>query len=194
MFEKIKVGSIEIYAPRKIVMKALRYVSSGLALDFGCGFGRHSLFLAHKGFTVTAVEQDAEKLESLNRKASQLDVAIQTEQGDIRSSNLEPEKYDLILSTMVLHFLRNREEVTEVIHTMQNATKLNGVNVVCTYTDKSQPDIRPCLMNAEELRDLYNGWEVLRFRELENSDEIIDGPNKGKVIWRVELIARKKVR
>ena len=47
----MKLGAVEIHAPRKIVLEALRYVSHGSVLDLGAGFGRHSLLLASKGLS-----------------------------------------------------------------------------------------------------------------------------------------------
>jgi len=37
----------------------------GLVLDLACGSGRHSLYLAHLGYSVLAVDRDTTSLESL---------------------------------------------------------------------------------------------------------------------------------
>ena len=192
MTKKIYLGSVEIYAPREIVMEALKYISGGTALDLGAGFGRHSLFLASKGFVVTAVETGAEQIENLKEKASKLNVLIRTENTDIRHFDPHGQQYDLILSTMVLHFLSNQKEVITTIQKMKEATRQGGINVISIYTDKSQAGLRPCLLNVEELRKLYSEWEIIRLDELKG-DDIVDGPEKGKLIWRVEMIAKKRL-
>ncbi|MEK7187252.1 MAG: methyltransferase domain-containing protein [Patescibacteria group bacterium] len=191
MVEKIKLGSVEIYAPRQIVIEALKHVSSGSVLDIGSGFGRHSLFLADKGFVVTAIDTANEQLTVLRHKVSQLGLSMRVEKCDLRDFDSEDEQYDLILSLMVLHFLANRDEVLEAIQRMQEMTKVGGVNVVCAYIDKSQLDLRPYLLNSDELRKRYTGWDLLRYEELKGTDTNIDGPDKEKLIWRVEIIARK---
>ena len=73
---KIKLGNIEISEPGKIVYDILKYKNSGTVLDLGAGFGRHSLFLAHKGFIVTAVELVQDKLEKIKENAKKLDVIM----------------------------------------------------------------------------------------------------------------------
>lgn len=191
MQNKVKIENIEIDEPRKVVLAAMRYVATGSALDLGAGFGRHSLLLAEKGFTVTAVESDIKKLKSLEEKASKLGVLIHTEASDLRDFNSHGEKYDLILSTMVLHFLSNREEVELEIQKMQEMTKQNGINVITAYTDKSQSDLRPYLVNTKDLKKLYDKWTLLQYEELQGTDAKIDGSDKGKLIWRVEMIAQK---
>jgi len=79
-----------------------------------------------------------------------------------------------------------------MIRKMQEATKIDGINVICAYTDKSQADLRPYLLNADELKTLYAEWKILHFKELQGTDVSVDGPDKGKLVWRVEMIARKK--
>ena len=93
---------------------------------------------------------------------------------------------------MVLHFLANREEVAAVVHKMQDLTTHDGINVICAYSDKSQSEVRPYLLNPAELRALYDKWEILRFDEHKGTDLNINGPDKGKLYWRVELLARKR--
>ncbi len=186
----MSLGAVEIHAPRQLVLDALHCVKEGSALDLGAGYGRHSLLLASKGFKVTAVEPQSEMLKSLKQKAEKLGVSIRAKQADVRNFDGLGEEYDLVLSTMVLHFLSNHEEAVEAIDAMQKMTAKGGVNVICAYTDKSQTGLRPYLLNAEELRKSYSTWEILAFNELEGADIKIDGSDKGKKVYRVELIAR----
>lgn len=187
--KKIKLGNIEIVEPRPIVLEALRYISNGSALDLGAGFGRHSLLLAERGFSVTAVEMESEKIKNLEMKASMLGVTIRTEKSDVRHYDPKNEKFDLILSTMVLHFLSSEQEVETEIGKMKECTRPNGINVVCAYSDKNEPGLRPILPNANSLQELYKGWKTLLCREVQVLDEDIHGMEKR--IWRVEMIVQK---
>ncbi|MGH7141583.1 MAG: methyltransferase domain-containing protein [Minisyncoccia bacterium] len=192
MSEKMQLGSVEIITPRELVLDALQYVPKGEALDLGSGWGRHSLYLASKGFEVEAVDSDPSRLASLERKSKESGLTVRAYEGDVRDFDAKNKQYDLILSTMVLHFLGNHEEMAAVVHEMQDATRVGGVDVICSYTDKSQNDLRPYLLNAEELKKLYADWEILHFKEFQGTDHNVDGPEKGKRVWRVELIARRK--
>lgn len=192
MPEKLTIGGVEIRAPRQVVLDALTYVSGGSALDFGAGFGRHSLLLANKGFAVTAVESDADKVKSLEKKSARLGVSIQTETRGILHFDPERKQYDLVLSTMVLHFLPSWAEIEKAVRLMQQVTRSKGVDVISSYTDKNADELRPTLLNAEKLKQLYEGWDILQFGEFKREDIGVDGLEKGKETWRVELIARKK--
>lgn len=191
MGEKITVNGVQVYAPRQIVLDALEYVPAGRALDLGCGYGRHSLLLAAKGFTVTAVDTDEVKLASLRRRAGEAKLLIEIEQQNVLAFDPGGKTYDFVISAMVLHFLSNTSEMLKAVASMQALTAPGGVNIVCSYTDKSQEDLRPYLLNAEELQALYKDWSILEYKEYEGTDAQIDGPDKGKKIVRVELLARK---
>ena len=91
----------------------------------------------------------------------------------------------------MLHFLSDEAEFETAVRRMQGATAPDGLNVICVYTNKSQPDLRPFLIDAENLKRLYEDWEMLHFEETPGTDEIVDGPDHGKKIVRIYLIARK---
>lgn len=50
--------------------------------DLGCGNGRDSIFLAHNGFRVTAIDLSTAALMLLNENARQTRVTVETHQGD----------------------------------------------------------------------------------------------------------------
>ena len=49
------------------VVNAINYVQPGRALDLGCGNGRNSLYLAARGFTVTAWDKNPASVANLER-------------------------------------------------------------------------------------------------------------------------------
>lgn len=74
-----------------------------LALDLGAGKGRHSLWLASRGFQVDAVERDADLAAGLRAEAGGLPVDVH--QVDMLEFVPERAEYGLILGAAVLHFL-----------------------------------------------------------------------------------------
>lgn len=189
MVEKIKIGNIEILEPRDIVYDLLKYKTSGTVLDLGAGFGRHALFLADKGFEVTAVEIEKDRLERIESQAEKLGVRIPTIQSDV--AQFVPDgSYDVILSTMVLHFL-GKDGVRQAITTMQSHTNSEGLNVVSAYTNENPTGLRPYLFASGELKKLYEGWEILEYEEALGDE--IENPKDGGPSRRysAKLIARK---
>lgn len=186
---KIKLGNIEINEPRKIVYDILKYKKSGNVLDLGAGLGRHSLFLAYKGFRVVAVELQKNKLEKLQENAKKLGVTIKTIQADIGDFQSK-ETYDVIIATMTLHFLPARK-VPTTIKRMQKATNSGGLNVITAYTSENPAGLRLYLFKKDELKNYYNGWELLQYKEflgpkIENRKD--GGPDRR---YNVQMIARK---
>lgn len=148
--QKIKIGATEIFEPRQLVYDILKYRESGTVLDLGAGFGRHALFLAHKGFVVTAIENDEDKILSLRKKTEELGIPISIVQSDIRGFET-PRKFDIVIATMVLHFLP-QQEVPEMVRKMQDWTTQDGLNVVSIYTEQNIENLREYLFKQNELK------------------------------------------
>ena len=65
-------------------------------LDFGCGFGANSLFLAEQGWQVTAIDLSKTAIERLQEQAKQNNLLLTAQQADaVRFSSKE--KFDLVL-------------------------------------------------------------------------------------------------
>ncbi len=90
--------------PIEIVKKALRYKQSGMALDCGNGDGRHSIFFARNGFTVTAVDTSSVAIQKLRDIAKKEKLAINGIIDDITKFPFK-EKYDAVILAFVLHHL-----------------------------------------------------------------------------------------
>jgi tellurite methyltransferase len=191
MKKHVQLGPIEIVEPREIIYDILNYKKYGSVLDLGAGYGRHALFLASKGFEVTAVEKEIVQVRYLKEQSVKLGVSIKIIQDDI--SQFFPDKqYDVVLATMVIHFLLEQEAI-KVIGTMQNFTAPEGLNVIAVYTDKNPVGLRPYQFAMEELKDMYQGWEIVRCeeflgQEIESSYVKDGGPSRR---YNGVLIAKK---
>ncbi len=158
--------------PNKIAADILRYKKSGAVLDLGVGPGRNALFLASSGFDVTGIDIDSNAIGLFRQKATDADIAVKAELADIREYLIAAE-YDVIISTSVLHFVADPERV---IQNMKTHTKEGGLNVISVFT-KENPDKRFAhLFEQNELRQYYDDWEILQYKEyltdLEQHDDL----------------------
>lgn len=69
----------------------------GRALDLAAGEGRNAVWLAARGWTVTAVDFSATALDKGRRRAEALDVAVEWVQADLLAWTPPPRAFDLVV-------------------------------------------------------------------------------------------------
>ncbi len=144
---------------RPILVRAQKIVQKGKALDIGASLGFEALFLAYKGFDVTAVEIS----EGLCREIELMEIPnINVICQDISDFRFE-EQYDLIHCGFVLHFL---DDARKILKKIQNNTKKNGINVIILFLDKGEftPKL-DSFFKQGELNGLYKGWNEIAYFE-----------------------------
>lgn len=149
------------------VIEALQTITQPCkVLDLGCGRGRNALYLAKKGFDVTAVDYSQESLDILQEVMELEDIDLQVGVYDINSANLSQD-YDWIISTVVLMSLQ-RDQVPDIIRNMQEVTNIGGYNLIVAAMDTADA---PCPMDfnftfaAGELKDYYKDWKLIKYNE-----------------------------
>lgn len=149
------------------VLEALQTITEPCkVLDLGCGRGRNALYLANKGFDVTALDYNPESLEILHNVMQEEGLELHIGKYDINTASLTQD-YDWIISTVVFMGLQ-RDRVPDIIRNMQEHTKPGGFNLIVAAMDT--PDA-PCPMNFNftfsqgELKDYYKDWEFIKYNE-----------------------------
>jgi SAM-dependent methyltransferase len=93
----------DVARPAKILEDAEAWLEPpGLALDVACGAGRHSLFLARRGFKVIAADISWEGLQRTARRVRDENLDIQIIHADLERFTFPPEKFDVIVNTRFL--------------------------------------------------------------------------------------------
>jgi tellurite methyltransferase len=157
-------GNEYLSEPQPYVSDILKWCRGGTLLDVGAGWGRNARYFAEQGFVVTAVEHNPDSLSRLRAWRGELGCAIDVRDSDLRQLALTA-RYDVVLCTMVLHFLASKPEVTESVSLLQRATTVGGINVVSLYTSRNVTGLRPYLAAPGELAALYRGWSRLDYYE-----------------------------
>jgi len=132
-------------------------------LDLGAGEGKNAIFLAEKGFDVTAVNVSEAGMKKLEKLAKEKGVKIKTIVQDIREFKFK-EQYDLIISHGCLNLIERKEWQKLIVRIREN-TKQGGYNVILVFTDKIEPskDLKEFitgLFREGEIFGLYSDWEI----------------------------------
>ncbi len=99
-------------------------------LDLGCGTGRYSILLAKKGANVFAVDFSKEMLTEAKKKARNAKIRITFKQYDLKRRLNLKEKFDVIISTLVIGHFRNPNLFFSRISHM---LKPNGICLISTF-------------------------------------------------------------
>lgn len=157
--------------PGKYVRRLLTYRKDGAVLDLGAGEGKNAIFLAEKGFVVTAVECSRPAIKNYCARKDTLPQRAQQRinmiLGDVRSYEIG-NSYDVVIAYGLLHCLPSICEIEMVVRKIQDATIPGGLNVIVTFTDvlpvpAAQPYLVPTLLPSDYLQEAYNGWAILDY-------------------------------
>jgi SAM-dependent methyltransferase len=83
--------------PSSVVLDALEGLAPGRALDLGCGNGRHAMWLAERGWRVTAVDFSTEALRQARDRAAATGVEVDWVKADLAAYEPERLAFDLVL-------------------------------------------------------------------------------------------------
>lgn len=160
----------ELSATHSEVLEVVKHLSSGTALDWGCGGGRNSLFLQQQGFDVTAFDKNPNAINTLQNIIAEEGIKnINAFVGDAHDIRFD-KPFDLVVSTVVLMFLEGNK-ISDVIHNMQNNTQAGGYNlIVCAMDSEDYPMSAYELpfhfgFKVGELKDYYKTWDIKKYNE-----------------------------
>jgi tellurite methyltransferase len=183
-------------SPHKEIFKLtelLEHKSDKTALDIGCGLWRNSILLADNLFKVTSVDRNTDALSNISDIAVNDHLDITTHVVDLNTYILD-DKYDCIISTVVLQFLEN-ESAINIIKSMKLSTIIWGYNVIIVPID-SQDHLCPIrfstLLKEWSLKEYYFDWEIIEYNEMMWSFHRKD-INWNKIISRFATIIAKKI-
>jgi len=132
------------------VIKALDLSGGERVLDLACGYGRHALVLARRGFKVIGVDITPAYIEDVTQNAAKENLPAQFILSDIRDVSFENE-FDAVLNLAdgAIGYLENDEENLKIFDVVAKALKPGGVH----FMD---------VCNAEHARRYFpkKHWEV----------------------------------
>jgi tellurite methyltransferase len=166
--ERYRQGENTEAFPSPLIERIESLAKPGRALDIACGPGRHSVWLAERGWDVTGVDSSQVALDLLKNAAPSVHcVCADLEKGEFE---IEPASWDLILD---FHYLQR-----DLFPQMRSGVRFGGLFAAQIRTFAASRAFNPqYLLERGELLGYFEGWKI---------EHWIEGPF-------AELIARRPV-
>lgn len=165
---------------REILESGSWRLAPARALDVACGKGRNALYLAGRGFHVTAIDISPVALDSGRQEAKKRSLSIDWQQADLENLELESAEYDLIVN---INYLQR-----PLLPGIKTALQAGGHVIFDTYLIDQQaighPKNPAYLLAHNELLEHFREFRVLCYREGKFSDA-------GEPSFRAGLFAQK---
>ena len=119
-------------------------------LELCCGTGRLTLPIAKAGYNISGVDITRSMLEQAKLKASEIGLAVDFIQADIRTLDL-PEKYDLIFIPFnSIHHLYQNKDLFKALDVVKKHLKENGLFLLDCYN----PNIQYIVEAEKQLQEI----------------------------------------
>jgi SAM-dependent methyltransferase len=180
--ERYSRGEHIIIEPMPLLARATRAIAPGRALDLACGPGRHAIFLAERGWQVTAVDASRVGIELLKKNALASGVEVDARVADLERNGFEIEReaYDLI---GVFYYLQR-----DLFAQIRAGVRAGGLVIAAIHMRDDAPDAHPMnedyLLQPGELRAEFSGWEIMHDYEGPSTE----GGHRRRT---AEIVARK---
>jgi SAM-dependent methyltransferase len=148
--------------PERVKQVIEEWPHPGRALDVGCGTGRDAVYLAQRGWAVTAVDGVPQALDAGRRRAEAVGAEVEFVRGDVaRLQTLGiGEGYDFVLDRGCFHGLGDdaRESCAQGV----TAVAARGAGLLMFAFAPGRHGPAPRGISAEQLmRHFGQGWELV---------------------------------
>lgn len=143
------------------VLREIRFRAPGAALDLGGGEGSDSIRLARMGWSVDLVDASTAGVRKATEFAGKANAPISAYAQAVE--NFEPTRtYDLIISNGMLHYVKNKRPVLEMMQRITNPQGLNAISLWSTFSPMpTEHRIVECFPDDEDgvVTRAYRAWD-----------------------------------
>jgi len=121
-------GNIDIYLFDQLLKGRITPPMS--LLDAGCGDGRNLIYFLRHDFDVWAVDSNPQSIQQVRMLASSLAPNLPSEnflKADVAEMPLPSERFDLVISSAVLHFANDEQHFDTMLDEMWRVLKAGGM-------------------------------------------------------------------
>ena len=173
-------------------------------LDLGCGLGRHTVYLAARGFEVTATDNAPTAIEACRKNLDAVDLDAELLHLDMTAMAFPPGRFDGVVASNVIHHA-DLSTLERILSTITEMLVPDGLFVWVTPTPRhfgfgqgreiepgtwigseaADGDLPHHYSTESEVRELLQAYEILSIGEHDYRDE-----HGIRFHWRV--LARKR--
>lgn len=163
--------------------KYIKLLNGKEVLDLGVGKGYNSVLLSNFGFNVTGVDISNESLKYIEENFDCSNLTLINK--DVRKFEIEKNKYDLILSSNVLHFMP-KEDFLKIIKKIKENLKEDGLIYISVFS-KEDPSSKlnkhfkenTCIsyFSKEEILDIFSDFTTILISDEYSLDLVHGNPH-----------------
>jgi tellurite methyltransferase len=162
--ERYANGKYSSAKPHQLLIALADRLKAGKALDLACGTGRHAIFLAEKGWRVTAVDNSAVGIEIARQRATEKEVEIDFRLADLEKGEfaIEENSYDLIGDFYYLE--------RHLFAAMKKGVRAGGIIISTIHIYGEGEEAGNFLLKTGELKEFFDDFEILHYHETSLTD------------------------
>lgn len=165
-------------APTILLTEFAKKLAPGTAIDLACGAGRNALYLADRGWNVTAIDGSQTAIEIARRRAAERGLNLDAQVADLTAPGftIPVEAFDLVL---IAYYLQR-----DLFPKAKAATRIGGALIAIAHLPEPGESWSEKRAKPGELRQFFENWEILWEHEGASRDPAHRRPV-------IEIVARR---
>ena len=149
----------EIASPTPLLAQIATDLKPGKALDLACGTGRNSLWLAAKGWKVTAVDGSSAAIAKLRNEAAAQSLSLDIQVADLQADSFAIEESDYDIIVIAYYLQRN------LFLPAKCGVVPGGIVLAIVHISEPGEPPKETRLERGELVAYFRDWEILHHYE-----------------------------
>jgi 2-polyprenyl-3-methyl-5-hydroxy-6-metoxy-1,4-benzoquinol methylase len=169
--------------PNAFLVRAIKDVRAGTALDVGMGQGRNAIYLAQHGWTVTGFDPAEEAVAAAQQQARQLGVEIKTSITGNEDFDFGKDRWDLI----VLSYVGFRNTIPKMLESLKPGGRI-VLEAFHRDSLKNGAIGAGVVFDSNELLKVFDAFRIVHYEDAQDKSDFGTGTTNRVV----RLVAEKR--